>query len=110
MVTTYKGRECGTAGARALHYHLHFTVNKPTKELGDVKMTNKEKGPLKGKRNEKKEKGKQTNKEKQKSKEGKIINNKVNETNPRKRETKTKESKKIQETRPSETVVVVTVI
>jgi hypothetical protein len=43
LVTTHKGRECRTAGDKALHYHLHYTLKKPTKELVDVEMTNKEK-------------------------------------------------------------------
>ena len=53
LVTTYNGRECRTADDKALHYHLHYTFNKPTKELGNLKMTNKEKGRMNGKINEK---------------------------------------------------------
>jgi hypothetical protein len=45
LVTTYKGKECRTAGDKALHYHLHYTFNKRTEELVDVEMTNKEKRP-----------------------------------------------------------------
>jgi len=47
VVTTYNGRECSTSGDKSLHYHLHYTFNKPTKELGNVKMTNKEKRRMK---------------------------------------------------------------
>jgi hypothetical protein len=62
LVTTHNGTECGTAGDKALHYHLHYTFNKPTKEIGNVKITNKEKGRMKGKRNEKKGNEKQRKK------------------------------------------------
>jgi len=54
LVTTYNGRECRTTGGKAVHYHFHYTFNKPAKGLGNVNMTNKEKGRMKGKRNEKK--------------------------------------------------------
>jgi hypothetical protein len=68
LVTTNNGREFRTAGDRALHYHLHYTFNKLTKELGNVKITNKEKGRMKGKRNEKKGNEKQTKKERRRGK------------------------------------------
>jgi hypothetical protein len=69
LVTTYNARECRTAGDKALHYHLHYTFNKPTKELGNVKMTNKEEGRMKGKRNEKKGNEKQRKNKRMKGRE-----------------------------------------
>jgi hypothetical protein len=60
-VTTYSGRECRTTGDKAVNYHFHYTFNKPAKGLRNVKMTNKEKGRMKGKRNEKKEIERQRN-------------------------------------------------
>jgi len=90
LVTTYNVTECRTTGDKVVHYHFHYTFNKPAKGLGNVKMTNKGNGRMKGKRNEKKKIERQRNRKKKSGKKEKITNNKVNGTNPRKRRKQTK--------------------